>query len=360
MKRLSAIMHEAQVENSVISTQLLSQISPAFLFKENKVAIDVAKADSKYCEDTPLYRKLEAVSDWLLSLEGMDLELFGEIDNAITDVVAEPESWINKKKLLGLIAEALKKNWSSNKKSEINAEHEFQLFKNAYAKIGSLFQNAEDLRSKYDLFIQGKPGANGLPTAFTAFSETRYGYKFGVLGQDGSKEGLAFARETIGRLKSVPGIYGEVSEAPLAILYKESAPPIVSFENAKKVLGGRTEIRRPTADELNEAIKTREIPDKPEARANCYIRSMVINGFKKNIVKVMVGNPILDGDEKKKLSPDEFFSIQLDLMIGGPESRWPKKIAFLKMPLLDDIDRWCYIAAQFIFGEQYSYHASLV
>lgn len=169
----------------------------------------------------------------------------------------------------------------------------FPLYKQTYEEMG-LQLTGPDGFIEYDggYFVARDP-VSGKPIAFVAFKRTPFGLKVGMSASNGTKEGKAVVKTLIEARKNVNGVFSESSGKPAYLLFERGAqPPVVSFEDAQKVLAPKV-LTRPTAEELKEAIEKGEFPNNPVAMKNAYVRVVVLDGVPTRVIKVMVGRPVI-------------------------------------------------------------------
>lgn len=132
-----------------------------------------------------------------------------------------------------------------------------------YASIGVKVSSPNEILSKYDVWdlnIQ-----EGRPIAFSLSHRTKFGFKVGLLGSDGSLEGKTVAVRNLRNNYNRDGYYTEVSHKVKDIVLASGAP-VVCATYVSEVLGKPIE----PVDEIS------------------YRRNISGVGF---VTKVMVGSP---------------------------------------------------------------------
>lgn len=226
----------------------------------------------------------------------------------------------------------------------------WKAYEAAYRDIGLTYANEEALFSK-PRRVMVATDQNGEVVAFVFLKETEYGYQRTLVGAVPGTEGKKAARAMIDDFGNIVGAYGAASGAVAAISVKAGIP-VVPFEKAQMIAGtipadanspgafqnaegkwvryeaqrgdgplGMEVIRkmpgfaesdlvkhaigpdgvRPGAkpeeltwnDLVEQAIKSRELPDNPDTKANSYAVHMIIDGKPQIIIKTMFGSPRL-------------------------------------------------------------------
>jgi hypothetical protein len=228
-------------------------------------------------------------------------------------------------------------------------ERVWEAYKAAYGDIGLTYKDADALFSK-SRQVAVVTDESGKIVAFMFMKETEHGLSYTLIGADkNTAQGKAAVKSMLENFGKAEGTYGVASGAVAAIQLKGGVP-VVPFEKAQRVAGqvpaepnspgsfqnaegkwvryegqrgdgpdGMNVIKnmpgfaesdlvkhaigpdgvRPGAkpeeltwkDLMAQAVKSRELMDRPETQANCYAVSMVIDGKPQIIIKVMFGMP---------------------------------------------------------------------
>ena len=106
----------------------------------------------------------------------------------------------------------------------------WEMYKSSYATIGMHLSGKSDLMEydRWDISLK-----EGKPIAFSLYKSTAFGFKTGLLGQDGSAEGKSAAKAALRTGFTKSGFYGEVSHAVERI---STGAPVVCAVYVPKVL----------------------------------------------------------------------------------------------------------------------------
>jgi len=211
--------------------------------------------------------------------------------------------------------EELKRNIESSDANEswiledMNAElgvAAFPLIQLSYQEIGLPIQDVGEMKA-YDFVLASKSKVDGKLKSVVLFKNSAYGAKLALLGSDGSREGKRNLKAVLAQISNFQGLYAEVSMGAARAAYLGENVVTTPFDVARTVLQGKN-IRRPTEEEIIEAVNENHTPVHPQVFWNSYVRNIVINGVSTPVLKIMIGQPILPASQMRSqpVQPWEF------------------------------------------------------
>lgn len=140
--------------------------------------------------------------------------------------------------------ELVKNKFVEIENSEINKHPEDQadfwnMYEKTYKNIG-MHLNKDTLFSKYDSWIVNDLDQDPEIDMFVTFTNTPWGKKMGVAGNDQSLQAKEAFKKAIGTYLTKPGYYAELSLTMEFVAQKRGVPFIDNQEIVEEVLGGKS------------------------------------------------------------------------------------------------------------------------
>lgn len=178
-------------------------------------------------------------------------------------------------------------NWQFEDRAEADNAVMQGLFDNVYVPMGS------EKRPQFNLYLTAKNSETDEPIVVFGVVETDYGIRIDRVGHDNSRAGLRIFSDFMA-VRGIEGMYMEIHGVPLVMSSRRSPMRVVPYETVQEIQQSEgVEIRRPTADEISQAITDGLLPDNEEIYSQSYIRILSENGnVRERKIRVMVGRPL--------------------------------------------------------------------
>ena len=174
--------------------------------------------------------------------------------------------------------------WKFASKYQLPNEVVQPLFDNVYVPMGS------EKKPEFDLFLVAEDGDE--PMVVLGLVETPYGVRIDRVGHNNSRKALKTFSDFMS-VRGINGLYMEIHGVPLVLSSRKGDMKIVPFEHVEAIQESEgVSIRRPTVNEIQQAIENGLLPHNEDIFSQSYIRIVNENGkTRERKIRVMVGRP---------------------------------------------------------------------